>query len=91
MKHTIYIAVFFLYSCANVVAPTGGPKDISPPQLLEVTPANRIMNFDRLDVTFIFDELIQINDKKNVFFSPYSKDALKLDVNKNKLIVSFEK
>lgn len=91
MKHTIYIAVFFLYSCANVVAPTGGPKDLSPPQLLEVTPTNRIKNFDRLDVTFIFDELIQINDKKNIFFSPYSKDALKLDVNKNKLKVSFEK
>jgi hypothetical protein len=91
MKHTIYIAVFFLYSCANVVAPTGGPKDINPPQLLKVTPKNKIKNFDRLDVTFIFDELIQINDKKNVFFSPYYKDALKLDVNKNKLIVSFEK
>ena len=68
MKHTIYIAVFFLYSCANVVAPTGGPKDISPPQLLEVTPTNRIMNFDRLDVTFIFDELIQINDKRMFSF-----------------------
>ena len=67
------------------------PKDINPPQLLEVIPNNKIKNFDRLDVTFVFDELIQINDKKNVFFSPYSKDALKLDVNKNKLIVSFEK
>ena len=91
MKHTIFISVFFLCSCANVVAPTGGPKDVNPPQLLKVTPNNKIKNFDQLDVTFIFDELIQINDKKNVFFSPYSKDALKLDVNKNKLIVSFEK
>ncbi|MBL6663216.1 MAG: Ig-like domain-containing protein [Flavobacteriales bacterium] len=91
MKHTFYIAVFFLCSCANVVAPTGGPKDMNPPQLLEITPNNKIKNFDRLDVTFIFDELIQINDKKNVFFSPYSKDALKIDVNKNKLTVNFEK
>ena len=91
MKHTIYIAVFFLCSCANVVAPTGGPKDMNPPQLLKVTPNNKIKNFDLINVTFIFDELIQINNKKNVFFSPYSKDALKLNVNKNKLIVSFEK
>ncbi len=91
MKHTIYIAVFFLCSCANVVPPTGGPKDINPPQLLEVTPSNRIKNFDRTNVTFIFDELIQINNKKNVFFSPFSKDALKLDVNKNTLTVGFEK
>tara|TARA_A200000113_G_scaffold136935_1_gene123155 strand:- start:909 stop:1943 length:1035 start_codon:yes stop_codon:yes gene_type:complete len=91
MKHTIYIAVFFLCSCANVVAPTGGPKDMNPPQLIKVTPNNKIKNFDLLNVTFIFDELIQINDKKNVFFSPYSKDALKLNVNKNKLTVSFEK
>ena len=91
MKHTIYISVFFLFSCANIVPPTGGPKDINPPQLLEIKPNNEIKNFDRLDVTFIFDELIQINDKKNIFFSPYQKDALKLDVNKNTLIVSFEK
>ena len=80
----------FLCSCANVVAPTGGPKDINPPQLLKVTPTNRIKNFDQTNVTFIFDELIQINDRKNVFFSPFSKDALKLDVNKNTLIVGFE-
>ncbi len=91
MKHTIYIAVFFLCSCANVLPPTGGPKDINPPKLLEVTPTNRIKNFDRTNVTFIFDELIQINNKKNVFFSPFSKDALKLDVNKNTLTVGFEK
>ena len=91
MKHTIYIVIFFLCSCANVVAPSGGPKDIDPPQLLGVTPTNRIKNFDRTNVTFIFDELVQINDKKNVFFSPFSKDALKLDVNKNTLTVSFEK
>lgn len=91
MKHTIYICVFFLFSCANIIPPTGGPKDINPPQLLEIKPNNEIKNFDRLDVTFIFDELIQINDKKNIFFSPYHKDALKLDVKMNKLIVSFEK
>ena len=91
MKHTLYIWVIFLCSCANIVAPTGGPKDMNPPQLLEINPVNKIKNFDRRDVTFIFDELIQINDKKNVFFSPYLKDALKIDVNKNKLIISFEK
>ena len=76
MKHALYIWVIFLCSCANIVAPTGGPKDMNPPQLLEINPVNKIKNFDRRDVTFIFDELIQINDKKNVFFSPYLKDAL---------------
>tara|TARA_B100001057_G_scaffold494879_1_gene592472 strand:- start:341 stop:1378 length:1038 start_codon:yes stop_codon:yes gene_type:complete len=91
MKYTIYIAIIFLCSCANIVAPTGGPKDVKPPKLLEKTPTNKTKNFNKLDVTFVFDELIQINDKNNIFFSPYSKDALKIDVIKNKLIVSFEK
>tara|TARA_B100000925_G_scaffold107171_1_gene79033 strand:- start:4281 stop:5318 length:1038 start_codon:yes stop_codon:yes gene_type:complete len=90
MKHTIYIVIFFLISCANIIAPTGGSKDINPPLLLETIPNNKAKNFDRLDITFVFDELIQFNDKNNVFFSPYFKDALKLDINKNKLIVSFE-
>ena len=90
MKHTIYTVIFFLFSCANIIAPTGGSKDINPPLLLETIPNNKAKNFDRLDITFVFDELIQFNDKNNVFFSPYFKDALKLDINKNKLIVSFE-
>ena len=90
MKHTIYIVIFFLFSCANIIAPTGGSKDINPPLLLETIPNNKTKNFDRLDISFVFDELIQFNDKNNVFFSPYFKDALKLEINKNKLIVSFE-
>ena len=90
MKHTIYIVVFFLLGCANIVPPTGGPKDVNPPQLLEISPKNKTNYFDRVDITFVFDELIQINDKKNVFISPYSKDVIKLDINKNKLIVNFE-
>ena len=91
MKHTIYIVVFFLISCANIIPPTGGPKDTKPPQLLEIIPKNKKKYFNQSNVTFAFDELIQINDKKNIVFSPYSKDAINLVVNKNKLVIDFEK
>ena len=91
MKHTIYIVVFFLISCANIIPPTGGPKDTKPPQLLEIIPKNKKKHFNQSNVTFAFDELIQINDKKNIVFSPYSKDAINLVVNKNKLVIDFEK
>ena len=89
MKHTIYIAVFFLCSCANVVAPTGGEKDTSPPKVVDILPKDKTIGFSETDITFVFDELIQTNNIENVFCSPYSKDAVTLTINKNKLKVVF--
>jgi uncharacterized protein (DUF2141 family) len=89
MKHTIYIGLIFLWSCANVIAPTGGQKDINPPKVVDILPKNETKGFKGTDITIVFDELIQINNLENVFCSPYSKDAVTLTVNKNKLKVLF--
>ena len=34
------ICVLLLSSCANIVTPSGGPKDTQPPQVLSLTPKN---------------------------------------------------
>jgi len=91
MKHTIYIMLIFMWSCANVVAPTGGEKDINPPKVVDILPKDKTLGFSETDITFVFDELIQTNNIENVFCSPYSKDAVTLTVNKNKLKVVFTK
>lgn len=52
--------------CANIVPPSGGPKDTLPPVLLQVTPRDSTLHFHSKKVAFIFDEYVEldnVNDK----------------------------
>ena len=89
MKHSIHVIIFFLYGCANVITPSGGPKDITPPKLIDVYPKNKSIEFNNFDIVFLFDEKIQINSKEHIYFSPFLKKSPKIDINKNKLKLSF--
>ncbi|HET6767288.1 MAG TPA: hypothetical protein VFH08_07815, partial [Chitinophagaceae bacterium] len=44
--------------CANIIPPTGGPRDSLPPLLLKVTPPDSTTGFDAKTITFTFDEFI---------------------------------
>ena len=90
MKHTIYICIFFLCSCANVIAPSGGPKDTEAPRLLETIPKNNTSSFNQSNIIFVFDENIEINEINNILISPYTTNSPKINVNKNKLKLEFE-
>ena len=89
MKLCKYVVIFFLCSCANVITPSGGPKDVTPPKLINVYPKNKSIEFNDVDIVFYFDERIQINSKENIYFSPYFDKVPKLDINKNKLKLTF--
>ena len=63
MKNLIRFLSFYLFftSCANIVLPTGGEKDITPPKLLKTSINNNSINFQDDVITFIFDENIAAN------------------------------
>ncbi len=66
----IIIAVT-IYSCANVVNPTGGPKDLTPPVVLKYTPDTNSIQFKSQEIQIQFDEYIILNDVFNqVVISP---------------------
>ncbi|RYF83254.1 MAG: hypothetical protein EON98_10495, partial [Chitinophagaceae bacterium] len=44
--------------CANIIPPSGGPRDSLPPELLAVTPRDSTLNFRGDRITFTFDEYI---------------------------------
>ena len=51
--------VFILFiSCAAVMSPPGGPKDETPPELIEVTPPNGTTYFKGGRVELLFSEYI---------------------------------
>lgn len=57
--------------CAQVVAPTGGPRDTLPPKLLSSNPPAGATHFTGKRITLYFDEYVQLsNIQQNLLVSP---------------------
>ena len=53
-----------LFRCANVMAPTGGPKDLTPPKVVQASPPNHSASFTGRKFSITFDEFVKL-DKIN--------------------------
>jgi hypothetical protein len=51
--------IVVLTGCANIIPPTGGPRDSLPPLLVKVTPPDSSKGFNTKTITFTFDEYIE--------------------------------
>ncbi|MFO8128283.1 MAG: Ig-like domain-containing protein [Bacteroidales bacterium] len=61
----------FLACCANPSAPTGGPRDVYPPQMLGSEPPNATTGFESGRIRLYFDEFVKLNNPAGeVFISP---------------------
>ena len=61
--------------CANVVMPTGGPKDIKPPKVTKSIPENNSTNFKGRKIEISFDEYVTLeNATQNILVSPPLKN-----------------
>ena len=71
--------------CAKQTAPTGGPKDIIPPQLEDSNPKKGGTNFKGDEIELTFDELIQLNNpREQIIVTPAIGKKFELTVKKNK-------
>jgi len=67
----IFVTLLMLCRCANVVSPSGGPKDTKAPVVLEASPANNSTNFKGRSIHLTFDEFVTLNNPSNtVLISP---------------------
>ena len=66
------LKIAVLSGCANMIPPTGGPRDSLPPFLVKVTPPDSTRSFNAKTITFTFDEYIdQPQDIfRNLIISP---------------------
>lgn len=83
----LLVVAFSAQRCANAVAPTGGPKDTTPPVVVQAVPENNSTNFVGKSIEITFDEYITLeNANQNVLISPplTEKPDIKL---KNKTVV----
>ncbi|MDR2010664.1 MAG: Ig-like domain-containing protein [Bacteroidales bacterium] len=58
----IMLLLFLALSCAKQVTPSGGPKDVTPPKMVESTPAPGSTNFNQKTIQIKFDEFIKLNN-----------------------------
>jgi len=74
---SLSITLYFLLiaqGCANMIPPSGGPRDSLPPTLVNVNPSDSARNFGGKKITFVFDEFVQLdNVQANVLISPTPK------------------
>lgn len=65
------LAVLTLSSCASIQRPSGGPKDVEPPILLNANPENLTTNFASKKIRLRFNEYIKLQDEfREITFSP---------------------
>ena len=80
-----------LSACANPIAPTGGPKDLDPPILLNTIPDNKTLNFSESSIELEFDEYIkEENLLTQLMITPNLKGIYTYKLNRNRIILNFE-
>jgi uncharacterized protein (DUF2141 family) len=82
--------ILFATSCANVVPPTGGPVDPTPPAVINQYPAQGTVNFNGNKLIIEFDEfLAPIADPSSIIISPTPSKAPEISVRKKKITLHF--
>ena len=88
---SIVLAIILSNRCANPSVPTGGEKDTIPPSLIHSIPEIGKLNFNKKEITLIFDELITTNNiNQNLIVTPKIDTKFKSLIRKNKVILKFE-
>lgn len=91
-KYLLFMALgILLQYCANPIAPTGGPRDETPPQLeTSESTANYQTNFEKQTIILAFDEWVTLNDVFNqVVVSPPLVNRPEVRIKKKTILFEF--
>lgn len=95
LSFSSFVLVSLLYllvnACANPLAPTGGPRDETPPSIVEEDSSpNFQTNFEKQRIELTFDEWVQVNDIfQQVVVSPPLEKPLEITLKKKTVRVDF--
>ena len=86
--HIWATALLLLTACAVQVAPSGGPKDVTPPEILKSTPPNNSVNYtgDRIIITF--DEFVTLKEiNTQLVISPPLRETPEFNMRGKNMII----
>jgi len=84
-----FFLLLLLSGCANRVTPTGGDKDVKPPQLLVAVPADKTVNFKSKEIRLYFDEYVQLVDLPGqLLISPLTSKMPVVKFSKKSIVIT---
>jgi len=87
----ICAVAILMIRCANVVTPSGGPKDDKSPVVIEASPENNSTDFNGKTIHLTFDEFVTLNNpSNNVMISPPMSKKPTYRTSGKSLIIRFE-
>jgi hypothetical protein len=101
MRRVSFFAVFVLVlaaafwstvptGCANIIPPSGGPRDTLPPRLLSAAPADSTLNFKSNRIVLTFDEYVDLQEvQNNLLFTPTFEINPEVSVRSKTVVVRF--
>ena len=79
---TLYSITAFNSGCAQIGAPTGGPRDSLAPVLVKASPGLKSLNVDGNKITLNFNEYVEVVEaQNNVLVSPLPKTSPSINYN----------
>lgn len=57
-----FLGMYLLIGCAQQSSPTGGPKDVTPPEVVSTLPKNQTTNFMGSRLAIEFDEYVSVDN-----------------------------
>ena len=87
---TVVFLSLAIASCAKQGMPSGGPKDVTPPRALHVSPGNGSLHFKGNTFTVEFDEYVVLKDAdNNILVSPPLANKPEYKTKGRKVVVTF--
>ncbi len=87
----LLLALALFYACANVVSPTGGPRDEDPPEVVRSTPPDRATNFTGDQIRIFFNEFVQLqNIRQQLLVSPPMERTPEVTIRGQSIVIEIE-
>ncbi len=87
----IGVTALVLYQCANPVMPSGGPRDVDPPYIVEEDPPRFSTAFKKDRIELVFNEFVEMKDATNqILFSPPLSEPPEYRKHGKSVIIKFQ-
>lgn len=87
----VSFVALLLAGCAKISAPTGGPKDTTPPKVVKLEPEDGTVRFQSKEIRITFDEYVTLsNPTDNVLVSPPLGESPKYTIQGKSLVIRFK-
>ncbi|MBS4044082.1 MAG: Ig-like domain-containing protein [Chitinophagaceae bacterium] len=91
-KNLVYLLIIFCCSnCANIIPPSGGPRDSLPPVLIIAFPKDSAINVTSKKITLTFDEFVEVKDiSQQVVINPLPETQPNIDYKLKNIFINFK-